>query len=98
MELKSAISSVFLHAGKHLKASTNQRRQPVPLLLTGNREGDPVMDPPYPTSLLMRTSFNSKFKSLTYPGQNTFLKVIRFAITAILIVDFKIFKIIIRQK
>jgi hypothetical protein len=37
MELKSAISSVFLHAGKHLKASHNQRRYPVPLLLTGNR-------------------------------------------------------------
>jgi len=36
MELKSAISSVFLHAGKHLNASTNQRRQSVPLLLTAN--------------------------------------------------------------
>jgi integrase/recombinase XerD len=36
MELKSSISSLFLHAGKDLKASTNQRRQPVPLLLTAN--------------------------------------------------------------
>ena len=36
MELKSAISSVSLHAGKHLKASPSQMPQPVPFLLTGN--------------------------------------------------------------
>ena len=43
MELKSAISSVFLHAGKHLNLSPNQRCQPVPFLLMGNRDDiDPL--------------------------------------------------------
>jgi hypothetical protein len=36
MELKSSISSVFLHAGKHLKPSPNIMPHTVPLLLTGN--------------------------------------------------------------
>ena len=36
MEPKSAISSVSLHAGKHLKVSPNQISQLVPFLLTGN--------------------------------------------------------------
>ena len=36
MELKSSISSVFLHAGKHLKPSLNIMPHTVPLLLTGN--------------------------------------------------------------
>jgi hypothetical protein len=36
MELKSAISSLFLHAGKDLGFSPNQTPQPVPLLLTAN--------------------------------------------------------------
>jgi len=39
MELKSAISSVFLHAEKHLRPSPNQKLQPVPFLLTGNNSG-----------------------------------------------------------
>ncbi len=36
MELKSSISSVFLHAGKHLKPSTDIMPHTLPLLLTGN--------------------------------------------------------------
>jgi hypothetical protein len=36
MELKSPISSLFLHAGKDLGFSPNQMPQPVPLLLKGN--------------------------------------------------------------
>jgi hypothetical protein len=36
MELKSSISSLFLHAGKDLGFSPNQMPYPVPLLLTGN--------------------------------------------------------------
>jgi hypothetical protein len=36
MELKSPISSLFLHAGKDLGFSPNQMPHPVPLLLTGN--------------------------------------------------------------
>jgi len=36
MELKSLISSPFLHAGKDLALSPNQRLYPVPLLLTGD--------------------------------------------------------------
>jgi len=38
MELKSPISSLFLHAGKDLGSSPYQMPQPVPLLLTGNRQ------------------------------------------------------------
>ena len=36
MELKSSISSVFLHAVKHLKSSPNIIHHTVPLLLTGS--------------------------------------------------------------
>jgi len=36
MELKSLTSSLFLHAGKDLALSPNQRLYTVPLLLTGN--------------------------------------------------------------
>ena len=43
MELKSAISSVSLHAGKHLKASPSQMPQPVPFLLMGNNIGNPSL-------------------------------------------------------
>jgi hypothetical protein len=39
MELKSSISSLFLHAGKDLGFSPNQMPYPVPLLLTGNSSG-----------------------------------------------------------
>ena len=38
MDLKSSISSVFLHAGKHLKPSPDIMLHTVPLLLTGNKE------------------------------------------------------------
>jgi hypothetical protein len=38
MELKSLISSLFLHAGKDLALSSNQIPHPVPILLTGNSQ------------------------------------------------------------
>lgn len=37
MEPKSPTSSVFLHVGKHLNLSPNQKPYPVPFLLTGNK-------------------------------------------------------------
>ena len=48
MELKSSISSVFLHAGKHLKPSPNIMPHTVPLLLTGNNIGHIFASPYHP--------------------------------------------------